>query len=308
MARRRYGRLGFESSNEDKVLFPGCGLTKGDLIDYYERIAEVMLPHLREHPLVLQRFPDGIDDDGFYQKQVGSHFPDWISTVHVEVRGSGDGEKQELVVCDRKATLAYLGDQACITLHPWLSRTDALDRPDLLVVDLDPPGQDFAAVRAAARRVRGLFEDLELPCYAKLTGSKGLHVVVPLDRSAGFDEVREFARAAMEVLAARHPDALTTAHRKDKRRGRLYLDVARNAYGQTAVAPYAVRPLPEAPVAVPVAWKEVEAGLGARDYTVRNVFRRLSQREDPWASLRRRARSLDPARERLRRLEEREQD
>ncbi|MDX1649560.1 MAG: ATP-dependent DNA ligase, partial [Myxococcota bacterium] len=261
---------------------------------------------LKERPLVLQRFPDGIDDEAFYQKQAGDHFPDWISTVRVDV-GTSDGS-QDLVVCDKKATLAYLANQACVTLHPWLSRRDRIDHPDLLVIDLDPPGDDFEAARQGALRVRELFEEeLELPTWPKLTGSKGVHVAVPLDRSADFDAVRAFARAAMELLAARHPDALTTEQRKNKRKGRLYLDAGRNAYGQTAVAPWAVRAKPEAPVAAPIAWKDLERkGIGPRDYTVRNVFRKIARRDDPWSGMRRRARSLEPARKRLEELRERE--
>lgn len=298
---RRYGRHTVETSNEDKVLFPDVGLTKGGLIDYYERVADRILPHLVDRPLVVQRFPDGIDEDGFYQKQVPEHFPGWIRTVSVDVEGRGG--KQDLVVCDTVATLVYLANQACVALHPWLCRRDDLRRPDRLVIDLDPPGDDFDAVRRAARRVRGLLDELELPSFPKLTGSKGVHVVVPLRREHDFDDVRAFARDAMELLAARHPDELTTEHRKDGRRGRLYLDVARNAYAQTAVAPWSVRPLPGAPVALPVAWKDLEReGLGPRDATVANVFRRTARRADRWSDLRRRARSLGPARRRLERL------
>ena len=305
MAKRSYGRHGIETSNEDKVLFPDEGMTKGELIDYYERIADRILPHLEDRPLVLQRFPEGIAKDGFYQKQVSEHFPDWIETVRVDVRGSGG--TQDLVVCDKKATLAFLADQACITLHPWLSKCDAVDDPDSLVIDLDPPGDGFEQARRAALRVRGLLEELELPSVVKLTGSKGLHVTVPLDHREGFDAVRDFARSAMELLAARHPDDLTTEQRKDKRRGRVYLDAGRNAYGQTAVAPWSVRPRPGAPVAAPVSWDDVEGGgLGPRDYTVKNVFRSLGQRDDPWSGWRRRARSLNAARERLARLREEE--
>lgn len=314
MTTRTYGSLGFESSNEDKVLFPEIGLTKGELIDYHERIAEHTLPHLEARPLVMHRFPDGIDDDGFYQKQVGDYFPDWIDTVEVALRGQD--ARQTLVVASNAATLAYLGNQAAITLHPWLSRgrsASDLDAPDMLVVDLDPPssGDDyeeaFELVRTAAEQVRGLFDDLELTAFAKLTGSKGVHVVVPLDRSADFDATRSFARAAMDLLADRHPDTLTTAHRKNKRKGRLYLDVARNAYGQTAVAPYSVRALPTAPVATPVRWDELRRGdLGPRDFTVQNIFRRLGQIDDPWADMRQHAVGIDAARARLERLRETE--
>ncbi|HKJ24671.1 MAG TPA: non-homologous end-joining DNA ligase [Myxococcota bacterium] len=300
MGIRRYGRYTVETSHEDKVLFPDVGLTKGALVDYYDAVAETMLPHLRARPLVLQRFPDGITASGFYQKQAGAHFPDWIETTRVT---KAEGGHQDLVVGANRATLVYLADQATITLHPWLSRCDRPDHPDRLVFDLDPPGDDFGAVRFAAGRVRELLEDLGLPTFAMLTGSRGMHVVVPLDRSEPFDDVRAFARAVAERLATRHPQMLTTEQRKAKRRGRLYLDVGRNARAQTAVAAYAVRARPGAPVAAPIHWDELgERRLDARRWTVRNVLRRLGQRDDPWKGIARRARSLAPARRRLRDL------
>ncbi len=299
MTRRQYGRYGFESSNEDKIFFPDSGICKRRVLDYYERIADVLLPHLRDRPLVLQRFPDGIEEEGFYQKRIGSHFPDWIDTVRVELRSAN--EAQTLVVCNKKATLAYLADQGVLTLHPWLSRRDRLEHPDLLVIDLDPPEGRFELARRAALSVRRLLGELELPGFPKLTGSKGIHVVVPLDRTADFDAVRDFALRAMSLLESRHPDELTTAHRKADRGDRVYLDVARNAYGQTAVAPWSLRPLRGAPIAAPVAWSDLERpGIGPREYTLENVFRRIAQREDPWAKLRRRRRSLDRAEEALR--------
>jgi bifunctional non-homologous end joining protein LigD len=302
MGQRRFGRYTVETSNEDKVLFPRAGITKGDLMDYYDAIASRILPWLRHRPLVLERFPDGIEEEGFYQKQVAGHFPDWISTVRVEKSG---GETQELVVCDKKAALVFLANLGCVALHPWLCRTDRLDRPDQLVVDLDPPGDDFASVRDAARACRGLLHELELPSFVKTTGSKGVHIVVPLDREEGFDAVRDFARDAMEVLAARLPDVLTTELRKHQRRGRIFLDIARNAHAQTAVAPYAVRPLPGAPVATPLDWDELER-VDARSFTTRNIPRRLARRGDPWHGRFRHAHGLGGPRRRLERLREAE--
>ena len=187
-----------------------------------------------------------------------------------------------------------------VTPHTWLSRVDRLDCPDQLIFDLDPPRGDLDAVRTAARALREILEEVGLVAFVKSTGSRGLHVVSPLDRSANFDAVRGFARDVAEVVAARDPARLTTEQRKEKRRGRLYLDTARNAYAQTAVAPYAVRARPGAPVAVPLTWDEV----GRKDfhperYTVENVFRRLSRKGDPWADIGRRARSLSQPRGRL---------
>lgn len=296
MGKRSYGRYVFETSNEDKPLFPD-GPTKGEVIGYYERIAPHLLPHLRDRPLVMRRCPEGIEGECFYQKQIGAYFPEWIDRVTVHRRRGGD---QTLVVARNRATLAYLANQAVIPIHAWLSTRDQPERPDQLVIDLDPSDEGFAPVRTAARRCRELLEDLGLRPFLKTTGSRGLHVVVPLDGSAGFDEVRAFAREAMEELAARHPDELTTAVRKDRRRGRLYLDVGRNAYAQTAVAPYSLRALPGAPVATPIDWEELSRpDLHAQRWNVDNLFRRLGQREDPWKSLHRHGRSLRSARRRL---------
>lgn len=295
-----YGAYAFELSNPTKQLFPSDGLSKAALADYYETVAARMLPHMRNRALVMQRFPEGIEAEGFYQKQVGGHFPPWIARVRVAVKGTGG--HQDLVVCNNTATLAYLVGQACITPHLWLSRCDRLEYPDRLVLDLDPPGDDFAPVRRAALRCRELLTDLGLRAYVKTTGSRGAHVVVPLDRSAAFPAVREFARDLAALLASRHPDELTVEVRKAKRRGRLYLDVGRNAYGQTAVAPYAVRARRGAPVAMPIAWSELQDGrLNARTFDTDAVVARVSRNEtDPWAGMGRHARALAGPRRRLR--------
>lgn len=288
-------------SRPEKVLFPDIGLTKADLADYSLRIAEMLLPHLRNHPLTLQRFPDGIGAEGFYEKRIPDHFPDWIDRVRVEIRGNRSHQDQ--VVCNDAACLVYLADQACITPHAWLSRIDRLDCPDRLVFDLDPPDDDFEAVRFAARVLRDLLEELDLVSFPMTTGSRGLHVVVPLDRSTGFDEARDFARDIAHVLEAREPERLTTELRKDQRRGRLFLDVLRNAYGQTSVPPYCLRARPGAPVATPLDWEELGDGtLNSQSYTIANIFRRLGQKDDPWESFFRHGQKLPCHRDVLDRL------
>lgn len=287
-----------ETSNEDRVLFPDVGLTKGDLIAYYARVAATMLPHLRDRPLTMQRFPDGIEEDGFYQKAASDYFPDWIETARLEKRGDGE---IEYVVCQNAETLIYLANQNCITPHVWLSRRDRPDEPDRVVFDLDPANDDFRSVRFATRRVAKMLGDLGLPVFLQLTGSRGIHVVVPIERGPSFREVRAFARDVADTLADDHPDRLTTEQRKAKRRGRLYVDTGRNAYGQTIVPPYAVRARVGAPVATPIDLRELDvSSLGPRRYTVRSIFRRLGQRGDPWREIDRAAVSLEPAIQRLR--------
>ncbi len=296
MTKLTFGPYTVETSHEDKVLFPEAGITKGDLVTYYRELAPVMVPYLEERPLTLHRFPDGIGEGGFYQKEAGGYFPDWIERETVKKEGG----TVHHVICNNAATLVYLADQAAITPHPWLSRRDRIRHPDLLVFDLDPPGEGFALVRRAARDLRTLLEELGLAVFVKSTGSKGLHVVAPLDRSEDFDTVRALARDAARVLAARHPDRLTVEVRKEKRKGRLFLDTGRNAYAQTAVAPYAVRALPGAPVAAPLDWEELgDSGLDARTYTLGNLRRRLGQRDDPWKGMMRHARGLGGPRRKL---------
>jgi len=292
------GSRTIEAGNLDDVIFPDEEVTQGDLIDIYRRLSAAILPHLKGRPLTMQRFPDGIQAGGFYQREAPDYFPDWITRVVVQVE-EDDGEQPE-VICEDEATLVYLVDQGLVTPHVWLSRVDKLHHPDKLIFDLDPPDSDFGPVRMAAEALHDLLEDLRLVPFVMTTGSRGAHVVVPLDRSADFDVVRAFARDVAQVLADRHPDRLTIETRKAKRRGRLFLDYLRNAYGQNAVAPYGVRAKPGAPVATPIDWDELaDPDLHSQSYTVKNIFRRLGQREDPWKGYMRHARSLSEPRTRL---------
>jgi bifunctional non-homologous end joining protein LigD len=203
------------------------------------------------------------------------------------------------VLCDDAETLAYLANQACITPHIWLSRTGKLHHPDRLVFDLDPSKDDFATVRRAAHQLKELLDELELPSLPMTTGSRALHVTVKLDRRADFDEVRAFAREVAEVLAAQDPSSLTTEVRKASRHGRLYLDVARNGYSQTTVAPFAVRALPGAPVAAPLDWAQLDdRKLNARTYTLKSP-----PPSDPWESaMKARGKSLTAPAKRLAKL------
>jgi bifunctional non-homologous end joining protein LigD len=288
---------GVEVGNADKVLWPDDGVTKADLARYLSEVADVMLPHLRERPVNMQRFPDGVGTQGFYEKRLPSHFPEWVDRVTV---ATSEGEQEQVVVSDAR-TLVYLAHQACITAHTWLSRRGRLDRPDLVVVDLDPSGDDLAALRRGTRVVGELLDDLGLVPFVKTTGSRGYHVVAPVRPEEDFDDVRAFATEAADLLAAREPGLFTRAARTAERGGRVYLDVLRNGYGQTVVPPYSPRARPGAPVATPVEWDELSAVAPDR-FDLGGVRRRLAQREDPWRGMRRRARGLAGPRERLARL------
>ena len=285
---------GVEISKPDKVLFPDVGLTKLGLATYYDAVADVMLPHLRGRPVNMQRFPDGIDAMAFYEKKVPSHFPDWVHTVEVHTE---DGTQRQVVVDDRR-TLVYLAQQACLTPHTWLCTTKALEEPDQLVFDLDPSDDDLAKVRRATRLVGRLLDDLGLTTYLKTTGSRGYHVLVPLRPALGFDDVRGFARRCAEVLVEREPDLLTLEQRKAKRGDRVYVDIGRNAYGQTAVPAYAVRARPGAPVSTPITWAEL-GRVAPAQFTVTSVRRRLARRACPWRDVRRHAQGLAKAGKKL---------
>jgi bifunctional non-homologous end joining protein LigD len=288
-----------EITHPDRVLFPDDGITKADLAAYHDAVAAVLVPHLADRPLMLQRFPGGIGKDGFYQKDAGKTLPRWIRTVRARKEG---GVVNHPVVDDEAALLA-LSNLSTISFHRWGARADELDHPDLLIIDLDPSRDDIAAVVQAARWTRDLFDELDLAAYVQVTGSRGLHVVTPLDRSATTEEVGSFADGLAIVLAARHPDELTHQFSKSARGDRLYLDTARNGYAQTAVSPYSVRPRRGAPVATPLEWDELDdPGLHADGWTIANLPARVAERGDPWASMSRHARSLPARRERLARL------
>jgi bifunctional non-homologous end joining protein LigD len=280
----RVGGIPVQLSHLDKVFFPDEGITKGDLVEYYRQMAPRILGFLRDRPLVMGRYPDGTAGHAIVQKNVPGYFPDWVSRAEV---GKKDGTVCH-VSCDKPATLVYLANQGCIELHAFLSRLEAISRPDQLVFDLDPPDETgFSQACRVALELRELLaRELELTPYVKTTGGKGLHVHVPLRPEHDFDTAREFARGVARVLASRSPRQLTIDQRKDQRGRRLYLDVMRNSYAQTAVAPFSVRARPGAPVATPLHWAEVEAGkLSPRDLTLRTIASRLEGRDDPWADM-----------------------
>ena len=289
-------------SHPDKVLFPGDGITKKDLAGYYADVASLMLPRLRDRPISMVRYPDGLGGERFFQKNAPSYFPGWIRRVQL----GKEGGQVEHVVCDKPATLVYLANQACIEIHETTSRADKLHAPDQLVFDFDPPDDKrFADVRRAALWARDLLGDeLGLTSFVRTTGGRGLHVHVALNRRAGFDTVREFARLVAEVLARRHPDVLTTEQRKDKRDDLVYADIMRNAYAQTVTASYGVRARPGAPVATPLSWAEVEDGdLEPGQFTVATVRARLDGGHDPWADFADSRHGLGEARKRLAKLQ-----
>ncbi len=285
------GRRRVRITHPDKLLFPADGITKAELAAYYAHVAPVMVRHLRDRPLNLWRWNGGIDGPRIVQQEIPRGAPEWVRRVRVDKRGGGS-------VCHavggEAATLVWLANQNCITPHVWSARADRAERPDRLVFDLDPPGAEaFGTVREAALALGELLRELGLVPFAMVTGSKGLHVVAPLRRRADADTVRAVAGTLGQALADRAPDTLTTAWRKAGRGDRVLVDTARNTYAQTVVAPYAVRALPGAPVAVPLAWEELEdPALHARRWTLRTLPERLDGAGDPWADIAGHARPL----------------
>jgi bifunctional non-homologous end joining protein LigD len=291
---------GVEITHPDRVLFPARStkntITKRDLVDYYQAVADTMLRHLKSRPLSVQRFPRGIDQQGFVQQDFADSLPDWMGRAEVAREGRKNDAGGSVVhpVAESRDALAWLANQNCITLHEWQSRRDRLHHPDRLVFDLDPSESDFAPVRDTARAVAGVLDDLGLARYLQTTGARGLHVVVPLRGDADFDCARQFARDVAEVVVADDPAHRTVEARKDNRGCRVYLDVMRNAYAQTAVAPYSVRARHGAPVATPLEWDELESrGMQADRFTIRDVPKRLAGQRDPWADMSRHSRSLE---------------
>ncbi|MFC4496016.1 non-homologous end-joining DNA ligase [Streptomyces ovatisporus] len=288
-----------EISRPEKVLFPDDGITKSDLARYYRRVATRAVPRLRGRPLMMERHPDGIGGKPLMQKNAPEYFPDWVHTAEL----SKQGGTVRHVVCDNADTLVYLAGQASVTQHRWLSKADRPHDPDLLVFDLDPSGDaDFEDVRWAASCVGGLLEEVDLPTQLMTTGSRGLHVIAALDRRADFDAVRDFARRVSQVLVARHPDRLTDEPRKANRGDRVYLDIQRNAYAQTAVAPYAVRARAGGPVAMPISWSELNESDLTPDRWKLGDMEAIEKRlrgEDPWAGGTARGRSVRAADRRL---------
>jgi len=286
----RVGRRTVEISHPGKALFARPPITKLDLVQHYEQVAEAMLPHLQGRPLALQAFPQGIDGKGFFMKSVPAHFPSWIATAEVPKRG---GSLRQVIAQDA-ATLVYLAGQNVITPHVWLSRVDELRQPDRLILDFDPaPGIGFAEVRAAARAAGERLRAAGLAPYAMVTGSRGVHVVCPLRRGPSFAAVHGFARSLAEQMVATDPRHLTLEWHRSERGPRIYVDVNRINYAQHVVAPYGVRPRPRGPVAMPVQWEELsDRNLRPDRWTVRTAAPRLRDEGDAWKGITRHARKL----------------
>ncbi len=254
-----------EVSRPDKLLWPSGDITKRRYVDYLDAVAERMLPWLRERPLTLIRAPDGVGGKRYFQKAVSGYAPEWIRTVRIPAPSAG--RDVDFVVCDDRSTLMWLGNQASLEFHPAPVRVDRLDRPDLLVVDIDPPDGAFGAAAEVALLVLDVLDDLGVATGLKTTGGKGLHIVAPIERRYAADELRGAAARLTGIVAANRPELVTNEFRKAKRQGRVMLDPSRNGTGATIVAPYSPRAREEATVSFPVMPDEL-ASVSPGDFTI----------------------------------------
>jgi len=267
-----------ELTNLEKILFPKSKIRKKDIIEYYYNIHSWVLPHLKARPLTMFRYPNGIAKEHFVQKNIPDFFPKWINTANIKRKES---ESIKMVVCNDLETLIYLVNLACITPHIWLSKIRSLNKPDKLIFDLDPPANSLDLVVEGALEIKDLFESrFSISPYIMTTGSRGVHIVIPIANELTFDEIKPFAKKVATLLVEKNPNLFTIKIRKEQRKKKLFIDYLRNAYAQTAVTPYAVRAIENAPVATPIEWNELK-NLEPAAFNIKTVLKRL-QKKDPW--------------------------
>ena len=271
-------------TNLRKIFWPGLGMTKGDLLQYYADVADVLLPHIRNRAMVMKRYPHGAAGDFFFMKRAPSPRPDWIEICAIDHGSKG---VIDFPMIQDRASLMWVINLGCIDLNQWYATCDDIDRPDYVHFDLDPGvGAGFDKVLETARVVHAALDTLKMPSYVKTTGSRGLHVYVPIERGPVQKEVWTFAKALAEALAATHPALITAVYRVANRpKGRVLVDYNQNAWGRTLASIYSVRPRPEASVSTPVTWKEIDKGIRIEDFTMRNVPARAAKLGDLWKPL-----------------------
>ncbi len=280
-------------THQDKTIIPPA-ITKGNIIAYYKDIAFLMVPYMKNHPLMMHRFPNGIAGTSFYQKNAPSSLPAWIQEASIPTTKG----RKTYIVCQNRATLIYLANIGCLTPHLWLSRFKALHNPDRLIIDLDPSDNSFSKVRDTALLCKELFDNLKLTSFVMTTGSRGLHVIIPLDRTADFTQVKAFALLCSSYIAHYRPDLVTLEAHKQDRGSQVFMDIGRNNYAATAVAPYAIRAYSDGPVATPVHWSELQENSinSAQFCTIETIFKRIEKHEDPWKHFLQVSQSLKRAR------------
>jgi bifunctional non-homologous end joining protein LigD len=294
-----------ELSSADRVLYPDDGITKGDLFTYYDRIAPLVVPHLRDRPFTLKRYPHGITGEVYFQKQVPRGAPPWIPTREFTTHPRGGGSRQvDFALVNSREALLWMVQMNCVDMNAWYSRVDKPHRPDYVVFDLDPPDEEdgFAQAIEVAHLIGGLLDEVGLPGYVKTSGADGIHVLAPIQRRASFEDTYTFAEAASRLLEARHPGLVTTEWLKRKRVGVL-VDHRQNGWGKTIASVYSVRPKPGAPVSTPLRWDELAPGVRPQQFTMEVVLDRVSRLGDLFQPVLEDKRPLGRAAERLGRLD-----
>ncbi|MGX5685551.1 DNA ligase D [Chryseobacterium cucumeris] len=267
-------------TNQDKVYFPKDDITKGDVIEYYQSVARYILPYLKNRPLSLNRFPNGIEEQGFYQKDAGDHVPDWIKTT--QVYSESNDKYIDYIYCNDKATLAYLNNLGCIDLNPWNSSLPDLEHPDYLVLDLDPSSKNtFDEVIETALQVNEVLKSIKIKGYCKTSGSTGIHIYIPMGGKYDFDQVKDFAHILMKQVNEKLPKITTLERSLQKRDNKkIYLDYLQNRTGQTLASAYSLRPKPGASVSMPLEWDELKPGMKPTDFTIDNALDRIKEKGD----------------------------
>ena len=265
-------------TNLDKVYWPEEGYTKGDLIEYYEKVSGYILPYLKDRPESLLRHPNGINGKSFFQKDIAQLNAKWLKTQNIFSESNDKNIKY--LVCNDEETLIYMANLGCIEINPWFSRIDNLEKPDYFVIDLDPEEIEFDKVIETARCVKEVLDEAGARSYCKTSGATGLHIYVPLGAKYDYDAVKEFAHIIAKLTYNKIPGITSLERSPSKRKHKVYLDYLQNRRGQTLAAPYSIRPRPGAPVATPLEWSEVKTGLKPSDFNIKNIFRRLGQRGD----------------------------
>lgn len=277
----RVGSITLKLTNQDKFYWPKEGITKGHLVEYYNRIAPFILPYLRDRPESLHRFPNGIGQPAFYQKDLDtSVIPGWVRTQ--KMYSESNQEYINYLICNDRATLIYMANLGCIEINPWNSRVKKPDHPDWLVMDLDPVQIAFEEVVRAAVQIRKVLDNWEIDCYCKTSGATGLHVYIPLNAKYTYEIVRNFGQLIAQQVHALLPDTTSIERSPKKRNRRVYLDYLQNSRGQTLASPYSVRPRPGATVSAPLQWEELNKRLDPNNFTMKNIFTRLDKLGDIW--------------------------
>ncbi|WP_185964629.1 DNA ligase D [Flavobacterium sp. GT3R68] len=277
----KVGKVNLHLTNQNKIYYPDDGITKGDIVNYYKEVADFILPYIKDRPQSMNRFPSGITGDSFYQKDVDlDKIPSWLKTQ--KIYSESNKGYIDYLICNDKATLMYMANLGCIEINPWNSTLKHIEKPDWVVIDIDPAKDDFKEVVRTALTVKEIMDELETDCYCKTSGATGLHVYIPLGARYEYDSIKILAELIAREVHSRLPETTSIIRSVKKRDEKIYIDFLQNRQGQTLAAPYSVRPKPGATVSTPLEWKEVNNKLSPSQFTIKNILKRLDKKGDLW--------------------------